>query len=229
MSTIAPYAISEMTLKRDLIGESRSLYNKELKELSPYELNHVISCVVKDKIIAPNWESSMNLYSEERIAIYFSIEFLLGRIVLDVLNNTGIYAATREVLREEGINIRCLEEVDDTALGNGGLGRLAACFIESAVSMGYPLYGVGLTINMDSLSKVSIQKAVRSKNRMIGLLMVNRGLLLDATGLFLLSTLTQKCLQSLCLCLLLDIISIRNVAIVVSIRLCFGRLSPSLV
>ena len=144
MSTIAPYAISEMTLKRDLIGESRSLYNKELKELSPYELNHVISCVVKDKIIAPNWESSMNLYSEERIAIYFSIEFLLGRIVLDVLNNTGIYAATREVLREEGINIRCLEEVDDTALGNGGLGRLAACFIESAVSMGYPLYGVGL-------------------------------------------------------------------------------------
>ena len=138
------YAINETTLKSDFREESFSLFGKELRELSPYELDHVISNVVKNKIIASNWENALNLYSQDRITIYFSIEFLLGRVVLDVLNNTGIYAITRKVLLDEGVDIHCLEEVDDTALGNGGLGRLAACFIESAASIGYPVYGVGL-------------------------------------------------------------------------------------
>lgn len=139
-----PYVIDEKTLKSDFREEANSLYHKELKELSPYELDNVISKVVKNKIVASNLESSLELYSRKRIVGYFSIEFLSGRIVLDVLNNTGIYEAARNVLLEEGIDIRCLEEVDDTALGNGGLGRLAACFIESAASIGYSVYGVGL-------------------------------------------------------------------------------------
>ena len=138
------YKIDEMTLKAQYQDAARTLFNKALNELNPYELNAVIASVVKGKVIAPNWERSMNLYSEKRIAVYFSMEFLMGRLVLDVLTNTGLRKVTTKIFAAEGIEINCLEEVDDTALGNGGLGRLAACFIESAASMGKPLYGVGL-------------------------------------------------------------------------------------
>lgn len=138
------YTIDQATLKAKYEEAARSLFNKKINELNPYELNSVIAQVVKKEVIAYNWEKSMNLYSEERIAVYFSIEFLIGRIVLDVLTNSGLKKVTAKIFKEEGIDINCLEEVDDTALGNGGLGRLAACFVESAATMGYPLYGVGL-------------------------------------------------------------------------------------
>ena len=144
MSTLEPYGICEVALHCDFRNEARSLYNKELKELSSYELEHVISNVVKNKIITFNWEDSLQLYSNERIAIYFSIEFLIGRTILDVLNNAGLYKATQKILLNEGIDIRRLEDVNDAGLGNGGLGRLAACFIESAASMNKRLYGVGI-------------------------------------------------------------------------------------
>ena len=138
------YTIDQITLKTQYQDTARTLFNKSLNELNPYELNSVISNVVKTKVIAPNWDKSQNLYSKQRIAIYFSMEFLIGRIVLDALTNTGLMKVTRKIFAEEGIDINCLEDVDDTALGNGGLGRLAACFIESAATMGYPLYGSGL-------------------------------------------------------------------------------------
>lgn len=138
------YTIDQQTLKANYESAARNLFNKELKALNPYELNSVIAHVVKKKVISPNWEKSKNLYSDKRIAIYFSIEFLIGRVVLDVLTNTGLKEVTTKIFAEEGIDINCLEEVDDTALGNGGLGRLAACFVESAATMGYPLFGVGL-------------------------------------------------------------------------------------
>lgn len=133
-----------MTLKAQYVQEARVLFEKNLAELNPYELNAVIARVVKSRVIRTEWEQAMNLYSEKRIAIYFSIEYLLGRVVLDVLTNTGLMKVTRKIFAEEGIDINCLEGVDDTALGNGGLGRLAACFVESAATTGYPLYGVGL-------------------------------------------------------------------------------------
>ena len=138
------YTINQTTLKAQYVEAARNLIGKELEELNPYELNAVIAHVVKNEVIMPNWQKSTNLYSEQRIAIYFSIEFLIGRVVLDVLTNTGLRKVTTKIFAEEGIDINCLEEVNDTALGNGGLGRLAACFIESAATLGYPLYGVGL-------------------------------------------------------------------------------------
>ena len=138
------YTINQTALKSHYQESARSLFNKSLNELNPYELNAVIEDVVKNKVIMPSWENSMNLYSEQRIAIYFSMEFLIGRVVLDALTNAGLMKVTNTIFKEEGIDIKSLEEVDDTALGNGGLGRLAACFIESAATMRYPLYGAGL-------------------------------------------------------------------------------------
>lgn len=138
------YTIDQVTLKAQYVNTARNMFNKSLGELNPYELNAVIASVVKNTVIQPNWEQSMNLYSKKRIAIYFSIEFLMGRVVLDVLTNAGLFDVTAEIFKEEDIDITCLEEVEDTALGNGGLGRLAACFMESAATTGYPVYGVGL-------------------------------------------------------------------------------------
>lgn len=138
------YKVDKTTLKAHYQEAARTLFEKELSQLNPYELNAVVARVVKDKVIMPNWEKAMKLYSEQRIAVYFSIEYLLGRLATDMLVNAGIKKLTSQIFLEEGIDINCLEEVDDTALGNGGLGRLAACFVESASTMGYPLYGVGL-------------------------------------------------------------------------------------
>ena len=134
----------KVSLKQTYMDTARNLFNKELSMLNPYELNAVIAHVIKSKVILNNFEDSMNLYSKEKIAIYFSIEFLMGRIVLDALTNAGLRKITAKIFLEEGIDINCLEDVDDTALGNGGLGRLAACFIESAATLGYPVYGAGL-------------------------------------------------------------------------------------
>ena len=138
------YMINQQTLKLQYLESARNLFGKELKDLNPFELNAVIANVVKNEVISSNYEDSKNLYSEKRIAVYFSIEFLIGRIVLDMLNNVGLLKVTNEIFAQEGIDINCLEEVPDVATGNGGLGRLAACFIESAATKGYPLYGAGL-------------------------------------------------------------------------------------
>ena len=138
------YTINQMTLKAHYQDAARSLFYKDLRDLNPFELNCVIARVVKSQVISPHWENSKKLYSQQRIAVYFSIEFLIGRVVLDMLTNTGLMKVTRKIFEEEGIDINCLESAADPALGNGGLGRLAACFIESAATIGLPLYGVGL-------------------------------------------------------------------------------------
>ena len=138
------YIINQTALKVHYQEAARALFNKELNKLTPHELNAVIARVVKTQAISPSWENSREIYSQQRIAVYFSIEFLIGRIVLDALTNTGLMKVTRKIFEEEGIDIHCLEEVEDPSLGNGGLGRLAACFIESAATLGLPLYGVGL-------------------------------------------------------------------------------------
>lgn len=141
---MATIVLDKMTLKTRYHETAQTLYNKSLGELGPYELNSVIAKVIKNDVISKELKFAESRYSENRIAIYFSIEYLLGRIVIDALNNVGLLDATREIFEEEGVDILLLEDVDDTALGNGGLGRLSACFVESAATMGLPLYGAGL-------------------------------------------------------------------------------------
>lgn len=138
------HQISKEELKLKYREAALELFKKELNSLNANELNSVIAKVIKDDIIKTGFEWAINAYSKKRIAIYFSIEFLIGRVVMDVLINCGIKKMTTEIFQQEGIDINILEEVEDTSLGNGGLGRLAACFIESATTHGYPLYGVGL-------------------------------------------------------------------------------------
>ena len=138
------FASTQMALKAHYEDAARTLFNKSIGMLNPYELNSVIAKVVKEHVIPKSWNQSHNLYSRKRIAIYFSAEFLIGRVGLDLLNNAGLLRATEKIFKREGIDIKCLERIEDPALGNGGLGRLAACFIESAATLGLPLFGVGL-------------------------------------------------------------------------------------
>ncbi len=131
-------------LKNKYFDYSRKLYSKDLKDLSAHELQNVIASVIKNDVIKQYLEESLEYYSSKRIAIYFSMEFLIGRIVLDALVNTGIKKLTSKIFEDEGIDINILEEIEDAALGNGGLGRLAACFMESAATTGYPVFGYGI-------------------------------------------------------------------------------------
>ena len=138
------YMIDQNKLECQYKEVARERCHKELKDLNPYELNVVIAEIVKEHVIKAEMEKGMNLFSEKRIAVYFSMEFLMGRLVLDALNNSGLMEVTSQIFANNGIDIKCLEDIGNAALGNGGLGRLAACFIESAATLGYPLYGVGL-------------------------------------------------------------------------------------
>ena len=130
------HQISKEELKLKYREAALELFKKELNSLNANELNSVIAKVIKDDIIKTGFEWAINAYSKKRIAIYFSIEFLIGRVVMDALINCGIKKMTTEIFQQEGIDINILEEVEDTSLGNGGLGRLAACFIESAATHG---------------------------------------------------------------------------------------------
>lgn len=137
--------IDKGMLKAQFTGTAHVLFNKKLSELNPYELNSVIAQVVKNTIIKSAWEKANNsFYSSRRTVVYFSMEFLPGRLGDDALINTSTKEIVSEIFAEEGIDINCLQDIDDAALGNGGLGRLSSCFLESAATTGYPVCGEGL-------------------------------------------------------------------------------------
>ena len=138
------FRIEYNTLKNIYKDYSHRLYSKNLSELDVNQLQNVIANVIKKEVIRPYFEKAQSYYSNKRIAVYFSMEFLIGRIVIDALINTGIKKMTAKIFADEGVDINTLEEVEDTALGNGGLGRLAACFVESAATTGYPVFGFGV-------------------------------------------------------------------------------------
>ena len=94
-----PFTSTQMALKAHYEDAARTLFNKNLGSLNPYELNNVIAKVVKEHVIPKNWNRSRNLYSRKRITVYFSAEFLNGRIVLDHLNNAGLLKATAKIFK----------------------------------------------------------------------------------------------------------------------------------
>lgn len=110
---------------------------------TPQEIHNALGKAVM-KYAAENWEKSTKTHLQIRRACYFSMEFLVGRAVYNNLLCLGLSDAAEEVLNEKGSSLSALEEIEDAALGNGGLGRLAACFLDSAASMNLPLDGYGI-------------------------------------------------------------------------------------
>lgn len=119
-------------------------YGKEVEEATDQEKYYALSETVMG-FLSDEWQKTMSLYEENRQAFYFSAEFLIGRSLHNNLVNLGIEPNAREALADLGVDLDKISEMeDDAALGNGGLGRLAACFMESAASQNYPLTGYGV-------------------------------------------------------------------------------------
>ena len=128
---------------KEAIGIAERKYLKKLNELTTYELHDCISTAVMG-YISKDWMKSREKRIRERTAFYFSAEFLVGRAIYNNLVSKGIYDEVEKDLNEYGISLKALEDVEDAALGNGGLGRLAACFLDSAATLNIALDGYGI-------------------------------------------------------------------------------------
>ncbi len=118
-------------------------HHKDLKDAEPWQLHNALSEAVMT-YIAPKWTCDQQKQLKDRIACYLSAEFLMGRAIYNNLYSLGILQDIKKELADEGVSLETLEDVEDAALGNGGLGRLAACFLDSAATLGIPLMGYGL-------------------------------------------------------------------------------------
>ena len=132
--------------KKSVKENVKFLYRKTLEEATQEQIFQAVSYTVKDVII-DNWLKSQNAYEKQdpKIVYYMSMEFLMGRALGNNLINLGAYGEVKEALEELGLDINCIEDQEpDPALGNGGLGRLAACFLDSLATLNYCAYGCGI-------------------------------------------------------------------------------------
>ena len=138
--------ISKEALKQSIVDNVKVLYKKTIDEASTEQVFQAVSYAVKD-IIIDNWIKTHKAYEEKDVKIlyYMSMEFLMGRALGNNLINLGELKEVKEALDEMGFDLNAIEDEEpDPALGNGGLGRLAACFLESLSSLNYPVYGCGI-------------------------------------------------------------------------------------
>ena len=132
--------------KKSVKENVKFLYRKKLEEATQEQIFQAVSYTVKDVII-DNWLKSQKAYEKQdpKIVYYMSMEFLMGRALGNNLINLGAYGEVKEALEELGLDINCIEDQEpDPALGNGGLGRLAACFLDSLATLNYCAYGCGI-------------------------------------------------------------------------------------
>ena len=118
-------------------------YDVSLKDATPQELHEALGQAVM-MAISDNWSHSKKTRMPDRKAYYISAEYLIGRLVYSNLFNLGILDEMKAMFAQRGVDLAVLEDIEDDALGNGGLGRLAACFLDSAASTNIPLSGYGL-------------------------------------------------------------------------------------
>ena len=131
---------------KDVQDNVKNLYRKTIKEATQQEIFQAVSFTVKDVII-DEWLATQRSFDKQdpKMVYYMSMEFLMGRALGNNLINLKAYTQVKEALEEMGLNLDVIEDQEpDPALGNGGLGRLAACFMESLATLGYAAYGCGI-------------------------------------------------------------------------------------
>ncbi|BDZ75962.1 glycogen/starch/alpha-glucan phosphorylase [Claveliimonas bilis] len=134
------------TFKKEVKHNVKTLYRKTIEEATPQQLFQAVSYAVKEVII-DDWIATQNQFKKDdpKIVYYMSMEFLMGRALGNNLINMTAYKEVKAALDEMGIDLNAIEDEEpDPALGNGGLGRLAACFLDSLATLGYAAYGCGI-------------------------------------------------------------------------------------
>ena len=138
--------MSKEGLKERIIENLKTIFRKKLKQASKEEIHQALAFTIRD-IVADKWIATHDQYQEKdaKVVYYLSMEFLMGRWLGNTVLNLGVYDEVREVLDELGLDPDVMEGTGrDPGLGNGGLGRLAACFLDSLSTLEYPAYGCGI-------------------------------------------------------------------------------------
>ena len=145
-TTPATRIFDKEVFKKSVVYNVKTLYRKTLEEATPQQIFQAVAYTVKDTII-DNWLETQQEYEKEdpKTVYYLSMEFLMGRALGNDLINLQEYKPVKEALEELGLELNVIEDQEpDAALGNGGLGRLAACFLDSLATLGYAAYGCGI-------------------------------------------------------------------------------------
>ena len=145
-TTSATLTFDKEMFKKNVMYNVKTLYRKTLEEATPQQIFQAVAYTVKDTII-DNWLETQQEYEKKdpKTVYYLSMEFLMGRALGNDLINLQEYKPVKEALEELGLDLNVIEDQEpDAALGNGGLGRLAACFLDSLATLGYAAYGCGI-------------------------------------------------------------------------------------
>ncbi len=132
--------------KRSVVYNVKTLYRKSMEEATDQQIFQAVSYAIKDAIV-DHWMTSQEEYEKQdpKMVYYLSMEFLMGRALGNNIINLQAYKPVKEALDELGVDLNVVEDQEpDPALGNGGLGRLAACFLDSLATLGYCAYGCGI-------------------------------------------------------------------------------------
>ena len=144
MKKIADF--DKAAFKAEVINNVKTLYRRDIDEATPQMIYQAVAYTVKDDII-DRWIATHKVYKKQNVkkVYYLSMEFLIGRLLGNNILSLGYYPQIKEALEEMGFDMNFIEDQErDPALGNGGLGRLAACFLDSLSTLGYPAYGCGI-------------------------------------------------------------------------------------
>lgn len=136
----------EELFKRSVLYNVRTLYRKNIEEATDQQIFQAVSYAIKDRIV-DNWLETQKEYDKKdpKTVYYLSMEFLMGRALGNNMINLQAYEPVKKAMKELGLNLDAIEDQEpDAALGNGGLGRLAACFLDSLATLGYSSYGCGI-------------------------------------------------------------------------------------
>ena len=143
---VTDLSVTPNVLKADILRHLTFTVGKDVPNASVHDWRMALSFAIRDRIVEPWFASTRRTWAEDRKRVYYlSMEFLIGRLLEDATINIGLYDMAAEAMAEFGQDLRTLiNDEPDAALGNGGLGRLAACFMESMATLGCPAYGYGI-------------------------------------------------------------------------------------
>ena len=144
--SVTDLSVTPNLLQADILRHLAFTVGKDAEHASIHDWRMALSHAIRDRIVEPWFNSTRRTWAEDKKRVYYlSMEFLIGRILEDATINLGLYDAAVEAMAAMGQDLRVvINDEPDAALGNGGLGRLAACFMESMATLGCPAYGYGI-------------------------------------------------------------------------------------